>query len=115
MGMRNCVFCEKIKTNNVIYAGAGVVSFAPLNPVTKGHLLVVPIKHIKDFTDNETVAGRTMYVASILAKKMGDVNLITSKGKNATQTIKHFHIHLVPRRKNDGLKLPWTNQITHKE
>ena len=86
------------------------VYFEPLNPVTKGHLLVVPIKHCDDFSKNWEIASTAIVSASIIAKKIGgDFNLITSKGKNATQTIKHLHIHLVPRRKNDGLKLPWVN------
>lgn len=39
-----------------------------------------------------------------------DFNLITSSGRWATQTVKHLHIHYVPRRKDDGLTLPWTGQ-----
>jgi histidine triad (HIT) family protein len=42
------------------------------------------------------------------AEKNEDFNLITSRGKFATQTILHTHIHYVPRRENDGLFLPWT-------
>ncbi|MFI0712504.1 HIT domain-containing protein [Streptomyces inhibens] len=35
-------------------------------------------------------------------------NVITSRGPSATQTIRHLHIHLVPRADGDGLLLPWT-------
>ena len=37
-------------------------------------------------------------------------NLITSVGAAATQTVKHLHIHIVPRHEGDGLHLPWTEQ-----
>jgi len=105
-----CVFCQKIKEGSVTFEREDVVSFEPLNPVTKGHLLVVPITHKEDFAENEFTTARVMEVASGMAKKLGgEFNLITSKGKNATQSIKHLHVHLVPRRENDGLLLPWTN------
>lgn len=106
-GVEKCIFCEKIKNEDLPTDGA-CVWFEPLNPVTKGHLLVVPIKHVKDFTENWNISSIVMMTASVLARKMGNVNLIISKGKNATQTIKHLHIHLVPRRRDDGLKLPWS-------
>lgn len=106
--MKNdCIFCNKIQNENVAYLGGDVVYFKPLEPVTKGHLLVVPIKHVKDFTENPDLTAETMKQASILAGKMKNVNVIISKGKWATQTIKHLHIHIVPRRKRDMLPLPW--------
>lgn len=40
----------------------------------------------------------------------GDMNLITSRGPAATQTVPHLHLHLIPRREGDGLTLPWTAQ-----
>lgn len=108
-----CVFCKKIKDGGFKRTNSdldGVIYFEPLNPVTKGHLLVVPIRHIEDFTEEINLSCRVYAEAINLAKMMGDVNLITSKGEDATQTIRHLHIHLIPRRKNDKLKLPWTNQ-----
>lgn len=107
--MKKCVFCEKIKNEDLPTDGA-CVWFEPLNPVVKGHLLVVPIRHVSDFTKSWKVSSAVMMTASVLAREMGNVNLITSKGKNATQSIKHLHIHLIPRRKGDKLLLPWSNQ-----
>jgi diadenosine tetraphosphate (Ap4A) HIT family hydrolase len=45
-----------------------------------------------------------------LVKVSGDCNLITSDGAAATQTVKHLHVHIVPRRDGDGLTLPWSTQ-----
>ncbi len=83
----------------------------PLNPVTPGHKIVIFRNHTEDFTDNSKVCGMVFRRASqyVQDNMQGqDVNLITSKGSAATQTVPHFHVHIVPRREGDGLHLPWT-------
>ena len=104
---KDCSFCPMFKDNDATY-----MVITPLNPLVKGHKLIIPRYHTKDFTEHAYVSGGAMEMASTWAKKYikGDVNLITSKGINATQTVFHLHIHLIPRKKGDGLKLPWTNQ-----
>lgn len=109
--MGNCIFCRKNEIKSEVFDFGSCWVFEPLNPVVEGHLLVVNKHHTEDFTDNQDVFAETCRVASSVAKlKGGDFNLITSKGKNATQSVFHCHIHLVPRKENDGLFLPWTNQ-----
>jgi len=111
-----CVFCdtEKIKSTVIDYGNCLV--FEPLNPVVKGHLLVIPKVHTRSFTDNADISGEVMRVASLVAgERGGDYNLITSKGKSATQSVNHLHIHLVPRAENDGLMLPWSEPAEHFE
>jgi histidine triad (HIT) family protein len=107
-----CVFCKKIKSGDYEISNERCVAFTPLNPVTKGHLLVVHKLHTNDFTENSQISAEVMaYASEIAALFYGeDVNLITSKGKLATQSINHLHIHLVPRTKDDGLQLPWSTQ-----
>ena len=109
---KDCVFCKKIKDGDYMASNERCVAFAPLNPVTEGHLLVIPKIHTADFTENPQLSAETMAYASELANLYygEDVNLITSKGKLATQSINHLHIHIVPRRKDDGLMLPWSAQ-----
>lgn len=106
-----CVFCEIIVGNepaDIVWEWPSVLMITPLNPVTPGHLLVIPKKHVKDFTDDPVESGFAMVCAAEYAMDLEeDMNLITSKGKNATQSVFHLHIHLVPRRKDDGLALPW--------
>lgn len=78
----------------------------PINPVTEGHVLAVPREHVADALADPEVAGRVMEVAAWFAA--GECNLITSVGPLATQTVKHLHLHIVPRREGDGLALPWS-------
>lgn len=104
-----CVFCDrnKIKTK-VLYDYEDVIVFEPLRPVCEGHLLVVPTWHVQDFTEDAWVTSHVVGVAALVAGlRGGSYNLITSKGEEATQSVMHLHVHLVPRKNGDGLHLPW--------
>ena len=103
-----CVFCDITKIKSAVIEYKGCYIFEPLNPVVKGHRLIVPVTHVSDFTQDPQITGRVVEVASEWASDIGgEFNLITSKGKNATQSVFHLHVHLVPRKGNDGLLLPW--------
>lgn len=87
------------------------LAIEPLNPVTPGHALIIPMAHVPDFTTHPALSASLMgHAADYAAAVGGDMNLITSKGDAATQTVHHLHLHVVPRRPDDGLHLPWTNQ-----
>lgn len=118
--MTACIFCEiaagKAPADTVSSSGSHM-AFHPLNPVTPGHLLVIPRRHVTDALSNPEVTGWVMHIAALTAKRMSrfhpeyeSVNLITSVGVPATQSVFHLHIHIVPRREGDGLALPWTGQ-----
>ena len=90
-----------------------IIDIEPLNPVIKGHRLIIPRQHVSDFKDNPAITAEVMEYVSRLASDLEtfgnpDWNIITSAGSFASQTVWHFHVHLIPRRLNDGLKLPWT-------
>lgn len=112
----NCVFC-KIADGHIpsskIYEDDDVLAFLDVNPVTKGHALVISKKHYDSFlsTPKETmnkvmnVAQRIgqVAIASLGAK---GVNILTNCYEAAGQTVKHFHVHVIPRyNAPDGLKL----------
>ena len=110
--MDDCVFCERISKNEYDDRFANYVMFEPLNPVTEGHRLVVPVVHTANLNDGLLEADQTgwalRYFTNDLANLGTDYNIITSSGKAATQTIQHLHFHIVPRHQGDGLHLPWT-------
>lgn len=110
-----CVFCDIINDNSLasmIHSTDDTIAFHPLDPVTPGHMLVVPRDHVADFTEDKDITAAVMYDVARLARMFPDTdfNVITSKGAHATQTVFHFHVHLVPRREGDDLTLPWTKQ-----
>jgi histidine triad (HIT) family protein len=104
-----CVFCERIAAGQYELGDEYAVAFAPLRPVTDGHLLVLPRVHAENAATDPQVTASTMRLAAEIVQGWNvDFNLITSAGAAATQTVMHLHIHIVPRRPHDGLALPWT-------
>jgi histidine triad (HIT) family protein len=117
----DCPFCDRIAAGQYLLSsraaetwvpGRLVVAFEPLSPVVPGHTLVVPAAHVRDALESPEVTGAVFAYAALLAGLAApQCNLITSAGLDATQSVFHLHVHIVPRRQGDGLKLPWTDQL----
>ena len=106
---QDCVFCDYQGVILGKFQHAFVIE--PLDPVTKGHKLVIPFVHVQDATDIPWLTGKVFeYASEVSLWTWGAANLITSIGPDATQSVMHLHVHVVPRKHNDGLKLPWTDQ-----
>ena len=86
------------------------LAIKPRGGVNDGHTLVIPRVHVKDAVEAPDVSADTMRRACQYARELGNLNVITSVGPDATQTVYHLHIHIVPRVAEDGLPLPWTPQ-----
>lgn len=91
----------------------GAVVIRPLEPVTEGHVLVIPTVHVRDAVADPDVTGQVMACAAEWAESVGSCNIITSVGPAATQSVWHLHVHVVPRRAGDGLLLPWDSNEAH--
>jgi histidine triad (HIT) family protein len=107
-----CPFCEIVAGRapaTIIRRWDDALAIVPLSPVVYGHTLVIPKTHVTDFVADPDVTAATTRHAAELAGEFpaGAMNLITSRGKAATQSVFHLHLHLVPRAANDGLALPW--------
>ncbi len=109
--MKDCVFCQIVEGEapaTVVADWVHSLAIVPLNPVVPGHILCLPKRHVTDALAFPASAAVVMEMAATLATK--PCNLITSAGPEATQTVMHLHIHIVPRKAGDGLHLPWTGQ-----
>jgi len=111
--MEECIFC-KIVNNEIpvykIYEDDSVFAFLDNHPISKGHTLVIPKKHAKDiFELDEETLKKISSASKKIAQKMKDslgadgVNLFNSSGVFAEQTVFHFHLHVIPRRKDDNI------------
>jgi len=90
------------------------IAFFPLDPATPGHTLVIPRRHLSDLWKAEpSLAGELMSAvvrvgqAIDMALNPEGMNLITSAGSAAEQTVFHLHLHVVPRWRRDGFGAIW--------
>lgn len=105
-----CPFCEIVAGRahaDFVQVWDDAIAIVPHNPVAPGHTLVIPRDHVRDFGTDPDVSAIAMYRAAELVQGPQAMNLITSRGREATQSVFHLHLHLVPRAENDGLALPW--------
>lgn len=111
-----CVFCQIVAGEapaKVVNEDGFSLTIVPLNPVVGGHTITIPKLHVPDALSAPGVTGALMASAcEAAAWRYGPCNIITSVGVEATQSVFHLHIHVVPRAHNDGLRLPWTAQHT---
>ena len=115
--MPDCVFCMirdgKIPSAKV-YDDARTLAFMDINPLSRGHCLVVPKAHAPSLYDVEV---EDLKAAALTAKKVAaaikkalspdGLNLLQANGAAAFQSVPHFHLHLIPRWNNDGKGFDW--------
>lgn len=113
----DCIFC-KIANGEIpsktIYEDENFRVILDLGPATKGHALILPKEHYANlFELPEDTAAAAMKVAKKLSAQMVEnlgadgLNLVQNNGEVAGQTVKHFHLHLIPRYKDDGQNILW--------
>ena len=119
-----CIFCEIVRGTSPVswvYQDDTVVAFMDIQPITQGHMLVVPREHAVLMTDiNETAAMRTFRVARKLAgvarHTLGasGINILVMDGEAAYQDVPHFHVHIIPRYPRDGFSLTFPDSYEQK-
>ncbi|MCL2377613.1 MAG: HIT family protein [Defluviitaleaceae bacterium] len=112
--MSNCIFCSIVEGRipaYVIYQDEFYLAIMDRYPSAKGHVLILPKRHVADVHGlNQAEAAALIPIAQKVSDKMRDtlriagLNLLQNNGKAAGQEIAHFHLHLIPRYENDGLK-----------
>ena len=107
----NCVFCAIVEgeiPSFKVYEDDLVLAYLDINPVSKGHTLVIPKAHTECLLDtpDETLAAVIARVKKVAAHikgvlGCGGFNIVQNNGETAGQTVHHVHFHIVPRYDGD--------------
>jgi histidine triad (HIT) family protein len=111
-----CLFCDIIpgrEESSLVHADEHVIAFMDIEPVTQGHLLVVPRSHADCLEAlNEELGARVFQVAHRLARALYrsglpcvGANMFLADGCAAFQEIFHVHLHVVPGTPGDGFHI----------
>ncbi len=100
-----CLFCDIARKRSPaywVYEDAEAVAFLDLFPYTRGHLLVVPKRHVDRFTElpPEEYAdflGAVTNVCRKVDRLTRHYNLAVNQGSLAGQIVFHLHVHIIPR------------------
>ena len=109
----DCIFC-KIANGEIpclkVYEDRHTLVFMDIAADVDGHMLAIPKKHVKSILDCDLDALSSLMAA---VKKVADhcvnrcvydgVNLLNASGESAGQSVSHFHIHIIPRKHDDGI------------
>jgi len=113
--VHDCIFCKifegKIPSKK-IYGNDNFFSIFDVAPQVKGHALIISKKHFVNSLDIPNTLGSELFdcikkTFLFLQKEFGldGFNLVNNNFDSAGQIVEHFHVHLLPRKKGDGLSL----------
>lgn len=113
----DCIFC-KIAAGEIpsttIYEDDDFKVILDIEPASKGHALILAKDHYANLYElSDELASKALLVAKKVITVMTDVlgcdgyNVLQNNGEVAGQTVFHFHIHLIPRYKDDNVNIKW--------
>jgi len=108
----SCAFCAIVagtEPADVVLSDQVAVAFLDRRPVFPGHVLIVPREHIETFLDlpGDQVGPlllRAQRVAAAMESALGAEGSFVAMNNRVSQSVAHVHVHVVPRRRGDGLR-----------
>lgn len=113
----NCIFCKlangEIPTAT-LYEDEDFRVILDASPASKGHALIIPKEHYANLYElDDKPASKVLVLAKKMITKLTGIlgcdgyNIVQNNGEAAGQTVFHFHMHLIPRYKDDAVGLGW--------
>ena len=113
----NCIFC-KLANGDIptatLYEDDDFRVILDAGPASKGHALILPKEHYANLYElDDELAGKVLVLAKKMITKLTDIlgcdgyNIVQNNGAAAGQTVFHFHLHMIPRYKDDEVGLGW--------
>jgi histidine triad (HIT) family protein len=107
-----CTFCDIVRSSgraDVVLDEDAVVAFLDHRPLFPGHVLVVPRRHVvtlADLPDDliEPLFGAVRRISTAVERAVEAQGTFVAANNRVSQSVPHLHVHVVPRRRGDGLK-----------
>lgn len=109
----DCIFCKIVKghvPSLKVYEDEDTLVFMDIAKDVDGHMVAIPKKHIKSILDcDELTLDRLMRTVKKVSNHCVDVcgydgvNLLNASDESAGQSVPHFHIHIIPRKRDDNI------------
>ena len=123
--MENCLFC-KIVNGEIpcykIYEDEKTLAFLDITNNPEGHTLIVPKNHYKNILDvDKTEMEAVMATVQKISKHYIDIgyatgiNIYINNEKSSGQEVMHLHVHILPRKENDGINFARTDAKSNTE
>jgi histidine triad (HIT) family protein len=113
----DCIFCKIIRgevPSFKILEDDRMLAFMDINPANPGHVLVIPKYHAVDLYEipdpwlsHSAIAVQAVARAVRAALRPHGLNIVQANGPGAAQSVRHFHWHVLPRVRDDNLRLNW--------
>ena len=108
----DCLFCRIVSGEvpaTLVYADKNAVAFLDHRPLFPGHTLLVPRDHVETLVDLppeliEPFFKAAQSLAQAVETAMQAEGTFVAMNNRVSQSVPHLHVHIVPRRKKDGLK-----------
>jgi diadenosine tetraphosphate (Ap4A) HIT family hydrolase len=104
----HCLFCS-LTPDRILAESDHTITILDAFPVSEGHTLIIPKRHVQSFFELQTVERTAVLLALVQAKETLDerlspdgYNIGINEGEAAGQTVPHLHVHLIPRYKGDS-------------
>ena len=108
----NCLFCRIVSGEvpaTLVYVDKNAVAFLDHRPLFHGHTLLVPRDHVETLVDLPQELIRPFFeaaqsLAQAVPFAMKAEGTFVAMNNRVSQSVPHLHVHVVPRRRKDGLK-----------
>lgn len=107
-----CVFCELAEgraSAAVVYEDESVIAFLDHRPLFPGHVLLIPRQHVETLSELpperiEPLFAAARRLSSAVETAMDAEGTFVAINNRVSQSVPHLHVHIVPRRRGDGLR-----------
>ena len=110
--MTDCLFCRIVSGElpaTIVYEDENSVAFLDHRPLFPGHTLLIPREHVETLSELPSkLVGPFFETAQLLARAVESAmeaeGTFVAMNNRVSQSVPHLHVHVVPRRRKDGLK-----------